>query len=246
VLTALHVVADRKTKAPQFLAGRIRLRFPGRDDIYATPLDEMWDSDLDWILLRCDKSPGAKAIALAKIRTDGLEWETFGFPDTNPIDGMVHRGSVENVAATLMHVPALQLWSKQSASGTGDPANGLSGAPILVGNVAVGHLRFALGSGKVAAGTLYGCPISAVAECCDFIEVRELQIPDKQEARITLQLGTGFARLHYRTEIDGLMVFTLKPLSGGSMSLPSLLSTQKPLRPAICLSTPRLATANRR
>ena len=77
VLTALHVIADRKTKPPQFFTGRIRLRFPGRDDIYATPVDEMWDPDFDWVLLRCDRSLGVQAIALAELTQDGVEWETF-------------------------------------------------------------------------------------------------------------------------------------------------------------------------
>jgi WD40 repeat protein len=161
VLTALHVVANRNPDPPQFLPGRIVLTFPGATR-EARLHTSFWDRRADWALLTCDELPGVRPLPLAELQRTGDAWETYGFPDANPRDGMVQRGTVENHLGDLDGVPAFQLFSLQAAAGQGAPVKGLSGGPVLVDGALVGLLRFALmKDGQAVAGTLYACPVAA-------------------------------------------------------------------------------------
>ncbi|HEY0556142.1 MAG TPA: trypsin-like peptidase domain-containing protein, partial [Thermoanaerobaculia bacterium] len=161
VLTALHVVANRHQDPPQFLPGRIVLTFPGGSR-EARPHPDFWDRRADWALLTCDELEGVRPLPMADLQTSGDSWETYGFPDANPRDGMVQRGTVENHRGDLEGVPAFQLFSRQAAAGQGAPVKGLSGGPVLIDGALVGLLRFALmKDGQAVAGTLYACPIAA-------------------------------------------------------------------------------------
>lgn len=161
VLTALHVVANRHQDPPQFLPGRIVLTFAGGSR-EARLHPNFWDRRADWALLTCDELEGVRPLPMADLQKSGDSWETYGFPDANPRDGMVQRGTIENHRGDLEGVPAFQLFSRQAAAGQGAPVKGLSGGPVLIDGALVGLLRFALmKDGQAVAGTLYACPIAA-------------------------------------------------------------------------------------
>jgi hypothetical protein len=180
-LTALHVIADR-TSPPTLLQGEIWLTFPtdhragGRPHTHSTTarvLDGEWDAREDWVLLAVDTPPPAKWLRLAELAPNGHdEWETYGYPDAQPDDGMVCRGTVANDAGTLDGVRVQQLFCYEAAAGNGMPVSGLSGAPVLVDAFVVGVLRWALLTSQIephtgtrinVAGTIYACPASSVA-----------------------------------------------------------------------------------
>lgn len=162
VLTALHVVADRRTDPPQRLPGKIVLTFPSIQldaELHGTLIN----GKADYVLLTCEPRPSLTPVALGRLSQAGVDWETFGFPDANPRDGMVQTGRVEAWDGVLEGETALQLFSEEAAAGNGAPVKGLSGAPVFVNNYFVGHMRFALmQDGRTVAGTLYACPITSV------------------------------------------------------------------------------------
>ena len=164
VLTALHVVADRKQQTLTPYPGEIVLTFP-TGTTKASIYQSYWDRMADWALLRCETPPEARPLPLAQLTEDGAPWETYGFPDANPRDGMVSIGAVSNHLGTLEGNSVIQLFSREAAAGQGAPVKGLSGSPVLVQNAIVGLLRFALmKEGQTVAGTVYACPITAVLE----------------------------------------------------------------------------------
>jgi hypothetical protein len=163
VLTALHVVADRHSDPPTPYQGQISLTFPG-GQTSASILSRLQDPKADWVILECANPPITEPVPLDSIESDDITWETFGFPDANPRDGMVQSGTIEAVHAELDGVPVHQLFSKQAAAGDGAPVKGFSGAPVLVDDHIVGVLRFALmRDDRAVAGTLYACPSASVA-----------------------------------------------------------------------------------
>lgn len=176
VLTALHVVANRRSETLEPYPGEIVLEFPGHRTT-ARVYETFFDRQADWVLLRCFDPPAAHPIPLAYLDDSQKEWETFGFPDANPRDGMVQTGSVENVHADLEGVSAFQLFSKQAGAGDGAPVKGLSGAPVIVNEAVVGVLRFALmKEGRTVAGTVYACPVTALTErASDFLAVQSFE-----------------------------------------------------------------------
>jgi WD40 repeat protein len=167
VLTALHVVADRKQESLAPYPGEIVLTFPNHST-KAVVHENYWDRLADWALLRCETTPPARPLPLAELRQDGLPWETYGFPDANPRDGLVNVGEVSNSLGKLEGMPVFQLYSREAAAGQGEPVKGLSGSPVLIQNAVVGLLRFALMTKEqqTVAGTVYACPVAAVLEKC--------------------------------------------------------------------------------
>jgi len=164
VLTALHVVADRTQQSLAPYPGEIVLTFPGTS-VKAVIHENYWDRLADWTLLRCDPQPDIRPVPLAELHEDGAAWETYGFPDANPRDGMANIGEVSNCLGTLEGNPVFQLFSREAAAGQGAPVKGLSGSPVIVQNAVVGLLRFALmKEGLTVAGTVYACPIASVLE----------------------------------------------------------------------------------
>src|ERR1700680_3471297 len=104
VLTALHVVADRTKESLTPYPGEIVLSFPStstKGSIY----ENYWDRLADWALLRCETTQGLdgapRPLPIAELREDGATWQTYGFPDANPRDGMVNIGEVSNRQGTL-------------------------------------------------------------------------------------------------------------------------------------------------
>ena len=166
VLTALHVVADRAQPSLATYPGEIVLTFPA-GSATATIHEAYWDRLADWVLLRFETPAGCngslRPLPLAELREDGATWETYGFPDANPRDGMVNIGEVSNCLGTLEGNPVYQLFSREAAAGQGEPVKGLSGGPVIVRDAVVGHLRFALmRDNQTVAGTVYACPIASV------------------------------------------------------------------------------------
>ena len=175
VLTAVHVVADRSAATLTLLPGRITLTFPTHTT-EATVVDGLVDPHADWVLLRCATPPASvRPIPLADSVADGAAWETFGFPDANPRDGLAQIGTVTNAAGNFEGIAAFQLFSDQAAGGGGAPVKGASGGPVIVDGAVVALLRASLmRDGLNVAGTLYGCPIELVLERCGAL----LPIPD--------------------------------------------------------------------
>jgi hypothetical protein len=166
VATALHVVLDKTSKPPKFFTGVIQLRFPN-ESITAEILDCAWDDEADCVLLRCLNPSKSRPLALRELNRSGGSWETYGFPKMQPRDGMVMDGTVKNHAAELDRRPAIQLFCNEVAAGEGGPVNGLSGAPVIMGDSVVGLMRFALKQeGKSAGGTLYACKAQALKKLC--------------------------------------------------------------------------------
>ena len=167
VLTALHVVANRQTMPPIPHPGRIHLTFPGHRT-EAVIRQDCYDVRADWVLLECVDPPPVRPMPLGELNESGGGFETFGFPDMQPIDGMVQRGTVENHDAELLGAKAFQLLSNQAAAGDGAPIQGSSGSPVVVENALVGVLRAALLDERqmTRAGTLYACPLGAVLDRC--------------------------------------------------------------------------------
>ena len=175
VATALHVVADKKTKPPTFFSGLIHLDFRGQKTD-ALVLDGSWNQAADCVLLRCQTPPVCTPIPLRELRNSDDVYKTHGFPDAQPVDGLTMEGKVREYAAQLTdfyamqsssYQPVLQLFCQECASGDGAPVRGLSGAPVMVGGAAVGLMRFALMQrGLTVAGTLYACSAKDIVALC--------------------------------------------------------------------------------
>lgn len=176
LLTAFHVVGDR-TRTPPFLYEQqygLFLCFPDHD-LRGRVVEGIWDPAADWALVECAEPLNARPLPLAELGASSATWETFGFPDANPLDGMVCSGSVENAAGEIQGIVAMQLFSKQAAAGNGSPVRGLSGAPVIVEGAVVGVLRYSLmKEGLNVAGTLYSCPVAPIAQRC----AAHLPLPD--------------------------------------------------------------------
>lgn len=174
VLTAMHVVADRTAAALSLYPGAITLAFPGFVT-EAQVVDRGWNPNADWILLRCVTPPPIPPLPLADSVSDGAQWETYGFPDANPRDGMVQIGTVDNATGSFENVHAFQLFSNQASAGSGAPVKGLSGGPVIVDGAMVAVLRSSLmRDGLNVAGTLYGCPVDLILQATGEL----LPVPD--------------------------------------------------------------------
>jgi hypothetical protein len=177
-LTALHVVADTRTRPPTFLRS-IRLQFQGAlASIGATVVNDLWSAEGDWAVLECETAPDAVPIELGPAPAREAEWLTYGFPEIHP-DGMTMKGAVRDPAlrplsTELPQLPVLQLYCEEAAAGTGARMHGFSGAPCLVDGKAVGILRSTLietivdGQSQrllfTQAGTMYATPASSLVE----------------------------------------------------------------------------------
>ena len=174
VLTAMHVVADRKSPTLSLYPGAITLSFPGHVT-EAQVVDRGWNPNADWILLRCVTPPPFAPLPLADSVVDGDRWETYGFPDANPRDGMVQIGTIDNAAGSFEGVSAFQLFSNQAAAGMGAPVKGLSGGPVVVDGALVAVMRSSLmREGQNVAGTLYGCSVDLILQATGDL----LPVPD--------------------------------------------------------------------
>jgi TolB-like protein len=228
VLTALHVVADRRTDPPTPLPGRIVLTFPSfqlEGQIQAT----LVNPKADWALLKCEPNPAITPVPMGRLSQAGIDWETFGFPDANPRDGMVQTGRVEAWDGVLDGEAALQLFSDEAAAGNGAPVKGLSGAPVFVAGYLVGHMRFALmQEGRTVAGTLYACPITSLeSQGGSLLTIADVPIRRSTVAQMVTELRSNEQGTR-RLVVAGLAALALV-VSG----ILYLTRAEKPVRPTI-------------
>lgn len=158
VLTAFHVVENAEDG--------IELRFSthsGPKQIVAREMIELRDEVHDCSVLRCEEPPpfDVEPIALRgsfRSRT----WRTRGFLEGRNEYGLAIEGEIRDHAATDRGVRAIQLYSSDI---NGESARGLSGAPCLVKEAAVGVIRSAFSriGGRTAAGALYATSIADIA-----------------------------------------------------------------------------------
>jgi hypothetical protein len=159
VATALHNVADRSADPPAFFTG-ITLEFPNHWPTHKTAAKALkFDRDADCVLLECAAPPSCQPLGLQELQRSGGQWETYGFSNMQSLDGLVVDGDVTNHLGKLYGQDAIQLYSKHLAAAIGGDARGLSGGPLLMRNVAVGLMRFALGPPeRTVGGVVYACP----------------------------------------------------------------------------------------
>lgn len=91
VLTAFHVVGDRKSDSPAPYPGDILVTFPGGAGP-GTLFTPYFDTRADWALVQLKMQPGITPIPLASNCAKGLPWESYGWPDANSRDGLTHAG----------------------------------------------------------------------------------------------------------------------------------------------------------
>lgn len=171
LLTAFHVVGKRPTGTVE--PGPIAVAFQDAEDPAhwrdTTATYVQGDAGLDWALLRCDTDVADLApIALARPRAGyGDPWRTYGYPGAATDLGKTFDGDI------TAHEPEIQLHCRQSFQGARVP--GLSGAPCLVGDRAIGVIVSASDpddSGYNRDGAMFVRSLAAIAEAC--AEVRAL------------------------------------------------------------------------
>lgn len=182
-LTALHVVGDPE----QILAGQVLFHDPinirfGKDEgekerlVKAEVVANYWDAHDDWVLLKLQEPLRDVAPIPLGIVHDGATppFYSYGFPVEHHNPLMV-TGKVTNSRARYFKSTALQLICDHLA-GEGSPLNGLSGAPCIVGSIAIGIIRAHpikrtfTGSTHIVAvrnGVLYATPLDLVAIRCE-------------------------------------------------------------------------------
>jgi hypothetical protein len=155
LLTAAHVVFNVNGPGKPRFPGEIQLFFATRSasppplvrgvTVVAQDLDE------DWALLRCTPPVGTEPIPLQEMPpTIGAAWATFGYPDGGDrIRGDGYSGVIGNRYET--HLDLDSSGSGSNAVPPGDKAKGLSGAPCLVDDAAVGLVVARPNDGKVVA-----------------------------------------------------------------------------------------------
>ncbi len=173
LLTAFHVVGDRaKTDdiTPNIFT-HISVYF---DHIgfktTATVVPGAFDVLSDWALVQIDQAPqDVLPIPLGAIQDeDKIEFKTWGYPVVARLSqsSLALDGYIQDLNSQYQGAPALQLYCKGAAAGLADPLNGLSGAPCIVENCAVGIIRSNLvtvsasnAAPHIVGGVLYACPI---------------------------------------------------------------------------------------
>lgn len=181
VLTALHVVAFRKSEALTPKGASIRLTFPEFQTIAAI-VGDSWDPKDDWALLECADEPTMPPMPLAALQESGRDWLSFGYPDAQSLDGMLVNGQVTLCEGQFEGVPAHQLYCDQAASGAGGMSKGLSGAPCVVDGAVVGVMRAALmQQDRTEMGTLYASPVRNIRKKRNDIPVGAIERQDPQK-----------------------------------------------------------------
>ena len=102
VLTALHVVADRKTSPPTPHPGLLVLTFPDHKTEARIHDDDLNPKD-DWVLLQCEAPPPVPPVPMGRLSQRGVDWETYGLQppvmelsvsvDTNQVTAVQFGGS---------------------------------------------------------------------------------------------------------------------------------------------------------
>ncbi len=186
VLSALHVVANRRAEPPEPFPGAITLEFP-EFTTQGTIINGAWDRIADWVLIECADAPSARPMPMASLVESKRRWDSYGFPEANKRDGLLLSGDVVLCEGELEGTRAHQLYCPQAAGGGGGRVKGMSGAPLVVDGRLVGVMRFALmEQDRTEMGTLYACPAAAVSAKWPALDVPML--PRTRKQRSTEQL----------------------------------------------------------
>jgi hypothetical protein len=97
-----------------------------------------------------------------------MRWTTYGFPDPDADLGEGAEGDVISTTAPLCigattHT-ALELFSRQIASASGQPPAGFAGAPVMVDGRVLGLLYGAAPEGGAAEGMLHAVPMTLLEQ----------------------------------------------------------------------------------
>lgn len=188
VVTALHVVAFRKSETLTPKGASIRLTFPGFTTVGAIVSDG-WDAKDDWALIELAQEAPMKPMPLAALTESSREWQSYGYPDAQQADGMLVNGTVALCEGQFEGVPAHQLYCNQAASGGGGMVKGLSGAPVIIDGKLIGIMRSALmQQDRTEMGTLYACPVRAIGKKRKDIPIGVL--PRINRHRLTSQIAS--------------------------------------------------------
>lgn len=171
ILTAYHVVADRRRSDWACRGKHIQVLFPEATDS-PVPVESQSvevDRGLDFAALRLTEDPPltVKPLLLAAGQAAiGAHYHCWGFARLNPLNGFTVTGTVTDPQACVEdRQPALQLYANE-ASGPDAELMGLSGSPCIVGDRVFGVVRcFPTVNGTTVAGaSIYACPASIVAK----------------------------------------------------------------------------------
>lgn len=232
VLSALHVVANRRPDPPEPYPGEITLEFPGFTTT-GTLVPRAFDRTADWVLIECAEAPPMAPMSLASLHENKREWESFGFPDANARDGLLLSGTVMMCDGTLEGMRAHQLYCVQAAAGSGGRVKGMSGAPVVIAGRLVGVMRFALmEQDRTEMGTLYACPVSAVGERWPTLDVPPLpKLPRKSLtqqilAANALHAGWELAAIAGSLLVAAATVFALSQMHVGTARVEGTVYTE--------------------
>jgi tetratricopeptide (TPR) repeat protein len=172
---------------------------------------------------------GVSPLPLASDCNARALWDGFGFPGIAAHGGVPFFGQVLDPQSTDdIGRPMVTLYSDMVAAGMGSPMNGLSGGPVLVDGLVVGHFSRVIGvpgaPGQPALGVVYAsrsanvlalAGLSAAAGTPEMPEARSLKtdIPSigKNELHVFISyrsVDRPFAlRLYERMDALGLRVF---------------------------------------
>ncbi|MEQ8329431.1 MAG: trypsin-like peptidase domain-containing protein [Longimicrobiales bacterium] len=161
ILTAYHVVGDRRADGTVFYTGTVV--FGDGTEVPFGVVEGAHDKQADWALLQVDVPEGITPLPLSEVWPSDQDFRSYGFPKDNP-QGLAVRGTIEYDRAPLGDVRVIQVFCQEFAASGGGVANGASGSPVLVDGRVVGLLRFTLtdGDGR-SKGTLYACPATELA-----------------------------------------------------------------------------------
>ena len=220
VLSALHVVANRRTEPPEPFPGAITLEFP-EFTTQGTILTGAWDRIADWVLIECAEAPPATPMPMASLLESKRKWESYGFPEANKRDGLLLSGDVVLCEGELEGTRAHQLYCPQAAGGGGGRVKGMSGAPMVVDGRLVGFMRFALmEQDRTEMGTLYACPAAAVSAKWPALDVPVL--PKRKKRRSTEQLLKLRAGWELFALTGALVVMVMIVLALSKLRMPSM------------------------
>jgi hypothetical protein len=216
VATAFHNVAEHDIQRPMQGAtptwlGPITLTFPNHPPTAAQPMQ--WDYDADCVLLRCDSPPPAQPLTSQSLERSGNEWNTFGFPNLQWVDGLALNGEVTFHAGELYGHQVIQLFCKQLAAGIGADAHGLSGAPVMVHNAVAALVRFALGAeNRAEGGVIYACPAKFFAALDPALSVSPMrqvrpQLAEEQAQELIRFFTSRFA--DHRDDLETIVHYAL-------------------------------------
>jgi tetratricopeptide (TPR) repeat protein len=181
------------------------------------------------ILEIAEPLPNREPLQLAGRCEGGAQWDGYGFPALTAGSGLAFFGIVlESESQDDLKRPMVTLYSDMLAAGMAAPVNGLSGGPVVIGGVAVGHFSRVLktpgATGHPALGVVYASRAANVLQLLDqppAVDTARAQPaatlsdlvprlgPNEFHAFISYRSADrGFAvRLHERLEAVGFRVF---------------------------------------